>query len=429
MLKNIVKQIFASAHTWRPDAKVFLERSKKFGLSSIHLEKLYGGFNELSELYISMFFRSLALSIIGVFVPVFLLRYGYSLQSIFLFFAFFFIFRSFMDIVGGYLIARFGPKHTMVVSYVAQIIASILFVSLPDFNWPLFIPAFFWASANSLFFVAFHVDFSKIKHSEHGGKELGFVHIMERIGATIGPITGGLLAFFLNPKYIFIGAVILLLIGLIPLFKTAEPTKLKQRLDFRNFKIDQHKRDYISYTALTIENTLGLILWPLFLALFALGSHVFLKLGALTSVSILMSVVGTYYIGKKIDQGRGGQILKIGVILNTLIYGVRPFVSSLPSALSVGVINELITVGYRIPYHKAMYDAADDVPGFRIVYLVSMESFASFAKFIVWSLLYLFASLMSDRSVIVLGFMIAAVASLFILTQKFKSLEYVKSSE
>ncbi len=428
MLKNIVKQIFAPLHTWRPDAREFSVRAKKFGLRSIHLEKLYDGFNELSELYISMFFRSLALSIIGVFVPVFLLKYGYNLQAIFLFYMYFFITRTFMDVAGGYLIAKFGPKHTMVVSYVSQIIASILFLSLPEIGWPLFLPAFFWGAANSLFFVAFHVDFSKIKHSKHGGKELGFVHIMERIGATIGPITGGLLAFFLNPKYIFLGAVVLLLAGLVPLFKTAEPTKLKQHLDFKNFDISHLKRDYFSYTAMNIENNLCIILWPLFLALFALGGNVFLELGALTSAGILLSIVGTYYVGRAVDEGKGRKLLRMGATLNTLIYAARPFVSNFPLAFGVGIVNEIVTVSYRIPYHKAMYDAADEHPGHRIVYLVSMESIASFCKFIVWALLYLLSAIIALRHVFLVGFAIAALASLLIMSEKFKALEYAKNN-
>jgi MFS family permease len=403
MLKKIVNDVLAKRHYWRDVT-----------------------FDELSELYISMLFRSLALSVIGIFVPVFLLKNGYDIQSILLFFTYFFATRTVMDVVGGYLVARVGPKHTMVISYLSQIAASIMFLTLPDQNWPLLLPAIFWGAANSLFFVAFHVDFSKIKHSEHGGKELGYVNVMERIGATLGPITGGLLAYFLSPKYIFAGAIVLLLVGLVPLFKTTEPTRTKQHLDFKNFKIDHLKRDYISYAAVSMENNFCVILWPLFLALFALGSNVFLELGALASIGICASAVASYYIGKLVDEKKGGQLLNAAATTNALIYMVRPFVNSLPFALAVGVANDVVTVGYRIPYHKGMYDAADALPGYRIVYIVSMETIGSFTKFVAWTLLYLLSEVLSARSVITLGFFMAAMASLGVMTQKFKALEYAK---
>ena len=426
MIKKLVIQLLASRHTWRSDAHEFSKRFRKLTPKQLRLRKAEGGFDELSELYISMFFRSMALSVIGVFVPVFLLKNGYDIQSIFLFFSLFFMSRAIMDVVGGYLIARYGPKHTMVVSYLSQIVASLLFLSLPEIGWPLLLPALFWGAANSLFFVAFHVDFSKIKHTKHGGKELGFVNIMDRIGATLGPLTGGLLAFLLSPEYIFVGAVVLLLIGLVPLFRTPEPTRTKQHLDFHNFYIDALKRDYISYAAVTIENNLTLILWPLFLALFALGTHVFLELGVITSFGVFCSVFASYYIGKMVDEKRGGRLLRVSVILNTFTHLIRPFVASFGAAAGIGVVNDVVTVGYRLPYHKGMYDAADALPGYRIVYLVSMEALGSFSKCVIWVFLYILTGVMSDYSVIVLGFLIAAVASLMILTQNFKALEYSK---
>jgi MFS family permease len=165
MLKRIIYRLLRHRHFWR-DAS----------------------FDELSEIYTAMLFRSLALGMVGIFIPVFLFTTGYTLSAIFTFFIYFFATRTVMDIGAGYLVARVGPKHTILVSYVLQIMAALLFLTLPTHHWPLFLPALIWGASNSLFFIAFHVDFSKIKHSVHGGKELGYVTIMERIGQTIGPL-------------------------------------------------------------------------------------------------------------------------------------------------------------------------------------------------------------------------------------------------
>jgi hypothetical protein len=59
------------------------------------------GFNELSELYTSMLIRSLATSLIGLFVPIYLYKLGYSVRSIFLFFIIFFSVRIFCDIASA----------------------------------------------------------------------------------------------------------------------------------------------------------------------------------------------------------------------------------------------------------------------------------------------------------------------------------------
>lgn len=428
MLKYLVKKLMAPRHSWRDDALEFQQLINKLGSGHARVENLYGGFDELSELYISILFRSLALSVTGIFVPVFLLRYGYTVPDIFMFFVLFFLTRTFMDVLGGYLVAKYGPKHTMVVSYLSQVAASLFFMTLPNLHWPLLLPAVTWAAANSLFFIAFHVHFSKIKHSEHGGKELGFINIMERVGAMLGPLIGGLLAFLFNPQYIFVGAIALLILGLVPLFQSKEPTRQNQHLDFRNFHIDSIKRDYISYVAFAAENNLSLTLWPLYLALFALGTNVFISLGALGSISIGLSAVVSYYVGKKVDEKKGASLLKFATTLNALVQVLRPFVYNLPTALASSVARDVVAVGYNIPYHKAMYDAADEHPGYRIVYLVSMEAFSSFVKFVIWMLLFILSGALATKSLFIIGFAIASAASLGILTQRFKALEYANSN-
>lgn len=406
MLKKIVYKVLARRHFWR-DAS----------------------FDELSELYVSMVMRSLALGIIGVFIPVFLLKNGYSFAAIISFFVIFFGVRVFADIIGSLLVAKIGPKHTMLASYAIQIAAAGLFLTLPNYHWPLFWLAASWGTANSFFFIAFHVDFSKVKHTKHAGKELGYINVMERIGAAVGPISGGIIALWFGAQYMFLVAVVLLLLGLVPLFRTAEPVRPNQSLGLKTLPIDRILRDIFSYIAVTTEQTISVVMWPLFLAMFVIGDYVYLKLGGLISLGFLVSIIAAYAIGKLIDERKGKQLLEISAYANSLLHLFRPFVTTLPVAGLVGVINEIVTAGYRMPYHKGMYDAADHLPGHRIAYIMVMEAFGSFAKFLLWVILYLLTSVMSPRNLLSTSFAIAAIASLLIMTQRFAGLRYAKSSE
>src|SRR4051812_4626627 len=91
MLQKIIYRTLRHRHTWRDV-----------------------GWDELSELYINTLFRGLALSITGLFVPVYLLQLHYPLISILAVVAWYFTFRGVvLDILSGYSVARIGPKHTM----------------------------------------------------------------------------------------------------------------------------------------------------------------------------------------------------------------------------------------------------------------------------------------------------------------------------
>jgi MFS family permease len=271
--------------------------------------------------------------------------------------------------------------------------------------------------------LSFNVDFSKVKHSKRGGTELGYVNIMERIGAVLGPVVGGTIATIFGPEYIFWVAIVLLIGGLLPLFRTAEPVRINQRLDFSSLKIDKHWRDFVSYAGIGIEHNMSLFLWPVYLGLFVIvGTAAYAKLGILASVSFLVSIFAARVIGQLIDEHKGRKLLRYSVVVNSLLHLTRPFVGSYPVAFGVNVANDIVTPGYRMPFFKGIFDAADDLPGQRIVYLASMELFGSLTKGINCWLLVILAYYLEPMTVMVFGFTLAASVSLLAMTENFKAL-------
>ncbi len=399
MLKNLIYRIMWRRHFWRN-----------------------AGFDELSELYVSSMLRMLALTLMMVFVPFFLYQNGYSIAHIFATYGTFFATRILADIGAGHLVARFGPKHTMIISCLLQIYTASLFMLVPEFKIPGWVIGIPWGMAASCYFVAYHVEFSKIKHAVNAGKELGYMHIMEKMGAIVGPLIGGLTASAFGSRYIFVFATVVLIASLWPLFMTSEPTKTHQKLNFKDFPVQKSFADIRAYCALGVENTLCINVWPLFLGIFVLSGEIYAQLGILSSAAVVASLYSAYAIGKFIDVRNGRQLLRIAAVANAAVYLVRPFVGGLAPALAVNVVNDTLTTGYRMPFLKGMYAAADDLPGYRIVYIASMESVASVMKSTVWFMLAILAHGMSVYSIFILSFAVAGVASLLIVTERFKAL-------
>lgn len=381
-------------------------------------------YDELSEIYVSMMFRGLAISLTGLFVPLYMLRLGYGMTEVSLVAMWYFVARAVVcDVAAAYMVARVGPKHTILLGNVLLITSTSLFLTLGHMHWPLLMLGAVWGSSASFFFIPFHVDFSKIKHKTHGGKELGYVNIMEKLGFAIGPIAGGIVATVFGAQYIFLLATVLLIVGLIPLFKTGEPVKRNQRLDWKGIDIRKLKYDFLSYGALGIENTLCIFLWPLYLGMFVLvGSAAYAKLGALSSLSVVGSITTAFIIGKIIDNKKGRQLLRISAVFNALVHVGRPFIRSYGVSVGANIANESITTGYRMPYLKGMYDAADDLPGYRIVYITSMEWFGSALKATAWAFIAVLSTGLSAHVVTTIGFGVAAVSSLIIMTERFRAL-------
>lgn len=385
------------------------------------------GFSELSELYIAIMLRGMAVSLTGLFVPMYMLRLGYDVTAVCMLVGWFFVFRACTDILSAYVIGAIGPKHTMVLGYVFQLVSTSSFIVLKYVDLPIWFLGALWGASATLFFVPFHVDFSKVKHTKHAGKELGYLNIMERVGSLLGPVVGGLVATLFGAQYTFALAVVVLFLGLVPLFQTAEPVRIHQKISFRTLKVDGLLRNYFAHAAFGVENTLSMLLWPLYLgALVLVTNQGYAQLGVLLSTSFLVSIIAARLIGRRIDQNKGRRLLRQNAILNAGIHLLRPFVSSYGSALAINVANEAVTVGYRMPFVKGMYDAADDLPGHRIVYFASMEFVASVVKGVLWWSLVLLSSITSSRTLFMVGFLIAALASLLITSENFKALSVPK---
>lgn len=381
------------------------------------------GFDELTELYISNMLRAFASSVLLVFIPFYLHELGFSLAAIFSFYGAFFGTRVITDVLVSYFVAQFGPKHSMIISCMLQIIGAAMLLSLGQFGWPLILLGVIMGTSGSFFFIAYHVEFSKVKHAGHVGKEVGNMQIFQKAAAIAGPLLGGLAGTFLGPEFIFIIASLVLIASLYPLFQTAEPIALHQPVSYRVLPFRKLKRDYLSNAGLCVQYTITTNMWPLYIALFALSGSVYAKLGSLASLSVLASIAAAHIIGRYVDTQKGRPLLRVAGLVNAVMHAVRPLVNSLWSAFAMNIATEAVTTSYQLPYTKGFYARADEVEGARIAYITSMEAIGSLSKSLVWWVLVAIASFgFADKTVLVIGFMIAALASLFIALERFPAL-------
>jgi MFS family permease len=379
------------------------------------------GFDELSELYTNITFRSLAQSTIGIFVPVYLYNSGYSIDTVLLFMGGMYIVWQTAAFLVAWLIAQIGPKHTILWSQIILSMALGLLITLNNYHWSLWLIALFMGISNAMFFVSFHVDFSKVKHSEHGGKEVGWMFAMQKLGVGLGPILGGLVAYFFGAQYIFLVCLLLLFFGTLPLFLTAEPVKLHQKISFEGISLRKIKYDLISWSALSVETMASVVVWPFFVGVYIFADNPYLKLGIVVSASVVVTFFASRAIGEIIDKKKGRSMLRVGAVLNAGLHLFRPFANSLTSVLSINIVNEVVTPMYRMPLTKGLFDSADDYPGRRIAYIAVMESFSCFARAVFFLALAMLASF-NPKQAFIIGFMIGAVASLILMKERFKAL-------
>lgn len=381
-------------------------------------------FDELAEIYISMTLRSFGFSAIGVFVPIYLYKSGVSLEGVFLFLFFFFLFRIFLAPLAGKLVGRVGPKHSIVVSNILFIAFLMTLLSYDALRWPLAFLSLMFTLANGLFFVAYHTDFSKVKHANHGGKELGWLYIFEKSGAALGPVVGGLLAGFFNPHISIIFAILVIFASLIPLFLTNEPVKVHQHISYNGFPLKNVlKTDAPSLTAFNIMNVGHATVWPIFIGIFVFVDNTYESLGFIVGISMLVSVISARLFGKLVDNRHGTSLLRYGVWTSVLVNVSRMFAVNPSSASILSILSEPTDLAAKMALAKSFYDEADSHQGFRIVYIVVMEQIVAVGKALYMLIGLIFVMVFDDQLALQLLFALTGLISLGMLKQNFSALK------
>ena len=402
MIKQLIHRLLLRRHFWR-----------------------YATFSEVAELYTSRMLRMAAINIASALMSVFLYQHGYSLQFIAGYWTVYFFLKIFMSIPAAKYVARFGPKHTILLANLLYIPAMVLFSLVPEWGLPAIIATGLLQGLSATCYNLGHlIGFSKVKSADHAGKEIAYMNILEKIATGLSPLIGGLLALWLGPQVTMWAAAVLFACASIPLFATAEPTRVGQKLVFRGFPWQIAWRSLRASTAYGFDVLASGTVWSLFVAIFILGvsadsNVVYGQLGALLSVVLFAALLASYTYGKLIDRRRGGELLRASVMANSLVHIARPFVQSPVIVGAVNVANEAATTGYVMSFTRGMFDTAD-LSGHRITYLGCVEMVMNFGASLAGAVFFLAISLFKDKVGMQGFFFVAAAVGLLIATPQFR---------
>jgi len=399
MFKSFLYRIIERRHFWR-----------------------YATFSEIAELYMSRTIRVIAMSIVSGFTSVYLYEKGYSLVFIMAVFGIYYFIKIPLVFLAGRYIARFGPKHGILMSNLLYVPSMVALGLMPVFGiFSIVLWIVFMALSSSIYQLSYCVDFSKVKSVEHAGKELAFMNILEKIAIGISPLIGGLIALYLGIEVVIWISAIMFLVSALPMLRSAEPTRLRQKIKFEGFPWLTTIRSIISQTGVGFDAVTTGIIWHMFIVIVVFpgaGWEVYVNLGALSSVTILTAIAASYAYGKLIDNSKGGNLLKISVIANALVHMSRPFANVPISIIGTNVANEAATMGYSMAFTRGIFDTAD-LSGHRILYLCICEAVANFGATLACLILMLLIVLVGNVSGLNIFFFIAAGFVLLIGTARF----------
>lgn len=289
--------------------------TSKFNLTShIHFSKFLH--NKYNELVIADTFRLVALSMISLFVPIFLLETGFSVFEI--------VYMELGILVGNmvlhYYILRaipvWGVKKTLILSYILNIVLYISMfyadVLMNDFGRYFFlcIVAIFNIIPSALYWSAHHIYFLRTTNSKNEGKKLGILMSIPSFVGIISPLVGSVLIEGYSFQLAFLLSAFLMMVASSVLF-FSEDIEIESDLSIKKmFDFKRMRKNFIFFVQGISHIATGFV-WPILL--FYLKVHL-ISMGFLYLFSNAFYSVVSYLGGKKSDSPRAKSFGKIGAM-------------------------------------------------------------------------------------------------------------------
>ena len=363
---------------------------------------------ELNIFYISVGIMTFAEQLIALFVPIYLFRLQYPLWMILFYFFLLSVYFVVLAYPGAKLVSKMGMKRSILMSTPFAILYYIGLLALPQQQWLFAILPVFLASKMVLYNYGYHLNFLRHSIPSQRGKEVSFLGSIATIGAVIAPLLGGVIISLLGFMGLYSVGAVLLVGGAVLLFLTSDVRKnvtFSWKELVHTLFSSSERRNAVSFSGYAVESIISRVVWPLFLITILLTEK---KTGLVVTLSLGVSLLVYYVIGKITDAYSKPRLIAVGTILHFFAWLGRIFATSTGKILVVDSYKNVVEKLLHVPWATQSYNLARRRGYFRFV--VGREIMFNFSRIIVLPFVILLFWWLSDAFIIT--FIIAAVFSL-----------------
>jgi hypothetical protein len=320
--------------------------------------------NKYNDLVIADTLRQIALSMISVFVPIYLLDLGFSLASVFLYLFLSYAGQTFATYIVTSRIERWGVKHTLIFSYLINIVlylmlssAEAIIAGIPHL-WFIFLIAVISAIQIAFFWTSHHFYFLETDDGNGSGSKTGILNGIPVLFGIIGPLLGGFLITEEGFSLVFMISSLLLILASGSLFfsknikiKTKKIT-LKKTLD-----LDRSSKNWI-YVLQGFKLVVFAVSWPLIMYYLDIS---LIGIGGVYFLANVVHSIFCYESGSWSDKRGSRRIIQIGLIGHNISLIARGLVTTITGASIWTVMGGMFGAMNAIPMEADFYRYAKKI--------------------------------------------------------------------
>ncbi len=372
--------------------------------------KLNSGF---VSLFTGRMIQFIGWGLLSLFLPIFLLQvFNLRIELVFLYYIAGHLGYALLLPWGAQLLNKIGLRRSLIISifFSAGYYLCLFFVY---YNIPLFIilAVVMIILFRTLFWYPFHTDLAKFTDHSNRGKELSMLWAVRAFLTIIMPIIAGLLISYFGFNLVFVIAIIIYLVAIIP-FMTLPPTQetfVWGYLEtFKKFFSKKNRKLVVANLANGAENGVAVIIWPIFIWQLLKGNYI--SVGAVSSLIVLATVILQLAVGKYTDIFNKRKMIHWGSLFYASGWLIKIFVLTSFQIFIVGAYHGFAAIFKDTPFDTLNYEILADHGHYIDEYTVIKEMAVQLGKVLILVL----ATIVVFNFGLNWTFAIAALASLFI---------------
>jgi MFS transporter, YQGE family, putative transporter len=363
--------------------------------------------DKLSDLYLTTGIRNFGLSMIRIFLAIFVFTLRGSLLDVIIFLAATYLGLVVFFPVAGKLSARIGNAHTMLFSTPFIV---LFFLVLYYFN-PLEIGlhwiGLLYGMGEAFFWMAFHEEFAILAKVKKVGKEIGIVKIVSLSTSVAAPLIGGAIIAFFGFEFLFAIVIILLIVAIIPLLLSKDIKPRSYDFKFKEIFSRHHKPLFIPFVGYGASHLSTAWLWPILL--FVLVPS-FLEVGGLATISCFLTVVVTIIVGYKLDKINKKKIMRVGAVLVSIGTIARALVRTFFQAFVAWSFAGLVWPILDLPFEAITYTKSKQYN--KLEFFVARELALGVGRFIILGIAFLAIMFFNTTTALTISIFVGGIMTL-----------------
>ena len=328
---------------------------------------------ETKKFHLYVFLSTFARSIIEVFIPLLLYKFGYTLNEVIGYFAIY----NFIELLICYPITKMAIKiNNKVVAgigFISFVFLQLVLNNMQKSLWYILILGFLYAFYRTGYWLSRRYYNMRTISKEHVSVSYSVVAILNQIAVLVSGYVGAVFLDLNLTKFVTISAIIIYVLSFIPLclIKEKDDNDKDIKIDIKKTLKLIGKRKIYLFGTYELINVLK-FLFTLYIYIYV--KETFKTVGFLNLVTNLSIMIFAYTFAKKIDKEDNKLPLIISLVVITFIFKLN-----ITSAWMVLVcfIEGLVTKAYEVSINKEVYETRNKIEynNYNLVYQMNVKVF------------------------------------------------------